>query len=303
MGKEVSILESEYLPIVCPVCGHKLEWEGVDLKCVNETCPNLELSDLQQWCENVGETDGLQWTLMKQYLDFYKITNIDELYSKQMLVLNDLNSKKLSITELKIKEFFEKLYLNKIPIEKALIGLNIPRLGEKTAKLLATRRDIVFNLLLISLGQLGVEDDWTKYSLLELVKDATTSSIYENIEKFGTLRYTYTNVNVPMNYNANTDNGKYMDDITSGKADTRLVYTESNNAEKQYIAVTGALNTMKRKDFEAYIEKFNYELSSNLKKCKYLVTNTPDSGSSKNKDAQKYGVEIITEQDFLNLLG
>ena len=93
-----------------------------------------------------------------------------------------------------------------------------------------------------------------------------------------------------------------MDDITSGKADTRLVYTESNNAEKQYIAVTGALNTMKRKDFEAYIEKFNYELSSNLKKCKYLVTNTPDSGSSKNKDAQKYGVEIITEQDFLNLL-
>ena len=27
MGKEVSILESEYLPIICPVCGHKLEWE------------------------------------------------------------------------------------------------------------------------------------------------------------------------------------------------------------------------------------------------------------------------------------
>ena len=300
----LSVLQpsNESLPIRCPVCDDLLVWDGVDLKCANAECPNRKMSDLQQWCENVGETDGLQWTLMKQYLDFYKITNIDELYSKQVFVLNDLNSKKLSITELKIKEFFEKLYLNKIPIEKALIGLNIPRLGEKTAKLLATRRDIVFNLLLISLGQLGVEDDWTKYSLLELVKDATTSSIYENIEKFEALRYTYTNVNVPMNYSANTDNGKYMDDITSGKADTRLVYTESNNAEKQYIAVTGALNTMKRKDFEAYIEKFNYELSSNLKKCKYLVTNTPDSGSSKNKDAQKYGVEIITEQDFLNLL-
>ena len=74
------------------------------------------------------------------------------------------------------------------------------------------------------------------------------------------------------------------------------------NSEKQYIAVTGALTTMKRKDFEAYISKFNYELTSNLKKCKYLVTNTPNSGSSKNKDAQKYGVEIITENDFLELL-
>ena len=59
---------------------------------------------------------------------------------------------------------------------------------------------------------------------------------------------------------------------------------------------------MKRKDFEKYIAKFGYELSSSLKKCKYLITNTPDSGSSKNKDAIKYGIEIITEQEFLDML-
>ena len=59
---------------------------------------------------------------------------------------------------------------------------------------------------------------------------------------------------------------------------------------------------MKRKDFEEYINKYGYELTSNLKKCQYLVTNIPDSGSSKNKDAQKYGVEIITEEKFLEKL-
>ena len=59
---------------------------------------------------------------------------------------------------------------------------------------------------------------------------------------------------------------------------------------------------VKRKDFETYIAQYGYELTSNLKKCRYLVTNTPNSGSSKNRDAQKYGVEIITEEDFLNLL-
>lgn len=59
---------------------------------------------------------------------------------------------------------------------------------------------------------------------------------------------------------------------------------------------------MKRKDFEEYISKFGYELTTNLKKCQYLVTNTPDSGSAKNKQAKEYGIEIITEEDFFQKL-
>ncbi|MBR2070928.1 MAG: hypothetical protein IJ981_05810, partial [Clostridia bacterium] len=34
-------------------------------------------------------------------------------------------------------------------------------------------------------------------------------------------------------------------------------------------------------------------------KVNYLVTNTPDSNSSKNKKAKELGVEVITEEDFL----
>ena len=280
----LSVLQpsKEMLPLVCPICGQRLEWEGVDLKCVNENCPNIELSDLQQWCENVGETDGLQWTLMKQYLDVYGVKNIDSLYQKKDFILNDLNNKKLSLTEIKVKEFFEKLYINKIDIEKALVGLNVPRLGVKTAKLLANRKDIIFNLMLMSFGQIKQDDLWTKKSLLELVKDATTETILSNINKFGVLRFTYNDSNY---------------------VSSRLVFPkEIKEDDKKFIAVTGALQKMKRKDFENYIAQFGYELTSNLKKCRYLVTNTPNSGSSKNKDAQKYGIEIITEEDFLNLL-
>lgn len=280
----LSVLQpsKEMLPLVCPICGQRLEWEGVDLKCVNENCPNIELSDLQQWCENVGETDGLQWTLMKQYLDVYGVKNIDSLYQKKDFILNDLNNKKLSLTEIKVKEFFEKLYINKIDIEKALVGLNVPRLGVKTAKLLANRKDIIFNLMLMSFGQIKQDDLWTKESLLELVKDATTETILSNINKFGVLRFTYNDSNY---------------------VSSRLVFPkEIKEDDKKFIAVTGALQKMKRKDFENYIAQFGYELTSNLKKCRYLVTNTPNSGSSKNKDAQKYGIEIITEEDFLNLL-
>lgn len=286
-----------YLPTNCPVCGNELVWEGVDLKCCNPNCANKTISDLQQWCECVGETDGLQWTLMKQYLDSYEIFNIDDLYKKQDIVWKDLNTRKLSITELKIKDFFENLYFNQVPLERALMGLNIPRLGEKTAKLLATHFDIVYNLILISIMPMfktsitieKVDDDknatvirdneWVRLSLLELVKEATTETILNNVSKFSVLKYLF-----------NDDYSK-----------TRLIYT-INNSSKTYVAVTGALYSMKRKDFEKYISKYGYELSSNIKQCKYLITNTPDSGSSKNKNAQKYGIKIITEQQFLDLL-
>lgn len=285
------------LPERCPVCGQTLVWDGVDLKCANKECANIKYSDLQQWCESVGETDGLQWTLMKHYLDFYNVKSISDLYSNMEFIWNDLSSRKLSITELKIKDFFEALYFKNIPVKKALIGLNIPRLGEKTSEVLACRPDLVYQLMLkgtmstfntsVTMKQdnketkvFGTDDNWIQLSLLELVKEATTQTILENIDKFSVLRYCYSN-----NYKS-----------------CRLIFDTKKEAEITYVAVTGALYTMKRKAFEDYIKEYNYELSSNLKKCKYLITNSPNSGSTKNKDAQKHGILIVTENEFLELL-
>lgn len=278
---------NEELPQVCPICGSKLVWVGVDLKCNNLNCPNIKLSDLQQWCECIGETDGLQWTLMKQYLDAYGVVDINSLYSKANFIWNDLNNKKLSLTEIKIKEFFEKLYITNVDVEKALIGLNIPRLGDKTAKLLAEEQTLIYDYLvyLFNTHIKGLEDttiNKIEVQLLEIVKDATTRSIISNGIKFMNLLYLYKDI--PTN-------------------NSRLVFKNKKaNDEVHYVAITGALNSMKRKDFETYIEKFGYVIISNLKKCEYLITNTPDSGSSKNKQAQEYGIQIITEDDFLNLL-
>jgi DNA ligase (NAD+) len=35
----------------------------------------------------------------------------------------------------------------------------------------------------------------------------------------------------------------------------------------------------------------------------YLVTNDPNSGSSKNEKAVKYGTKLITEEQFVKLIG
>lgn len=264
------------LPTKCPVCGHNLEWVGVDLKCVNNNCQNIDISCLQQWCETIGETDGFAWLLMKQYLDEFGIQSLADLYDKRIEILDTLNHKVLSITDEKALQFFNKLYKDNIDIEKALISLNIPRLGDKTAKLLSKNTELCRKLIDYAVRQDTTQGDFAVLDdgLLQTVKDATTNSIFENQDKLSNL--------------------KYIQD--------RIVFKDENNAETIKVAVTGSLESMKRSAFEKYIESYGYELSSSIKSCKYLITNNPNSGSSKNKDAQKYGVEIITERAFLNML-
>ena len=270
----------EELPMNCPICNQPLEWKGVDLVCNNPNCPNIDESNLEQWCTIIGETDGLQWTIMKQYLDFYNIHSINDLYEKEQLVYNDLLNRKLSITEEKILLFFNKLYKEQVEVYKVLLSLNIPSLGDKTCKLLAQNSDIVYCLYRYSIGK--ADNNFTEESLREMllpiVKEAKTNEILNNINKFANMTYLYSAENV-----------------------TRIIVPNINK-EIQYVAVTGSLNTMKRKDFEKYIQTYGYELTSTLSKCKYLITNDPNSSSSKNKEADKYNIPKITEQQFLEML-
>lgn len=264
------------LPKFCPYCNSILSWSGVDLKCDNTNCSNIELSNLQQWCEILGETDGLAWTLMKQYLDLYDIKSISELYEKQEYILTDLSSRQLSITEQKIKQFFEALFMQPVSIYSALLSLNIPRLGEKTCKQLSYNTNLCIDLYENSIkyiNKLNVSDNF-KTELTKLVKDATSESILNNLEKVANLKSIW----------------------------NRIVFNNKDkNSSITYVAVTGSLNTMKRDAFEKYISDFGYELSSNLKKCKYLITNNLSSTSTKMKQAKENGVAVISEEDFLNI--
>ena len=288
---EVINISNDPLPDKCPICNSKLEWDGVDLKCNNLNCPNIDYADLEHWCTIIGETDGLQYTIMKQYLDIYNIKTLEDLYNKdiQIRIMDDLNCRKLSITEEKIKLFFEKLYFEKCNINKVLTALNIPRLGDKTSQILGSYPDIVYELLFYSINRLNGINETNLYvkldkELRELIKDANTESLLSNYKKISHLKYLYLYNNI---------NNK----------ESRIIFNELKiEQEIKYIAVTGSLVSMKRKDFEEYIGKYGYELSSNLKKCQYLVNNDINSTSTKNKQAKELGVPIITEEEFLKLL-
>ena len=73
--------------------------------------------------------------------------------------------------------------------------------------------------------------------------------------------------------------------------------------QKGSVCFTGALDTMSRAEASKRAAAAGYEVKSSVAKgLTYLVTNDPESGSSKNKKARQLGTKIITEQEFLALL-
>ena len=66
---------------------------------------------------------------------------------------------------------------------------------------------------------------------------------------------------------------------------------------------TGELVTMKRADAEQLVKKNGGTIKSSVTKdLSYLVTNDTTSGSSKNVKAAKFGIPVIDEKQFLELI-
>ena len=77
----------------------------------------------------------------------------------------------------------------------------------------------------------------------------------------------------------------------------------ADNLLGESICITGKLTHFKNRDefTKAVQDRGGKVVSGVSKNTTWLVTNTPDSGTSKNVTAQKLGIPIITEEEFVNL--
>lgn len=111
---------------------------------------------------------------------------------------------------------------------------------------------------------------------------------------------------------------KFTDDLKENigilkkiTSDVRYSYDESAVTLKENakatsngmsVCFTGALS-MSRGTVSKMAEDAGFEVKNGVTKgLTYLVTNTPDSGSSKNKKAQQLGTKIINEAEFMKLI-
>ena len=69
--------------------------------------------------------------------------------------------------------------------------------------------------------------------------------------------------------------------------------------------ITGSVNHFaNRNEVKELVEKMGGKVTGSVtKKTNYLINNDIQSSSSKNKKARELGIPILSEEDFLNLVG
>lgn len=262
--------ETPDIPTICPRCGEDLKMVGADIKCTNPNCLGMARSDLMHWTDIIADVDGLGGKIKDNFFDSCTIDSIEMMYEYlPTFCFGD------SATEEKLKEMANKLLDQRVDAVRALVALNIPRLGWKSAE------KIVDAGLFSTVASIpdGTESHEEVSKVLDkVVGPATRKSIEANVSKISRLRF------------------------LKGRVVIRKI-TEEKKESKGFVVITGKLNSGTRKEFESVIVNAGYELGDKISKdTLYLITNTPNSGSSKNKKADELGVKKITELEFLNLI-
>ena len=270
----VTITTNPVLPTHCEYCGEPLVWDSVNLICANKHCPQKEQENLKVWCENIVPIEGLKWTTINKIINKgyeKKLPTLQEFIAVESKVPNS-NYDKKDTSEIGLyKQFVYRMLNEPIKISNFLLALNIPGLGKISTRRWEESKNAIKYIEYI----LGYVSNSSLYEeLLSIVQD-------KNVILSMKLKYR----NKLCYYFSLFKNQLIVDNPIENKGE---------------VVITGSLS-MLRKDFENLIKQHGWVLSNSIKKTtKYLITNTPDSNTTKNKKAEELGVTKITEADFIN---
>lgn len=277
-NKHVTEYEAQYVPTICPYCGTKLSWDGVDLICKNVECKNREEKNLKVWISNIAKVDGMSEVLIFKFFEELGIDSLSSLYEKQYedYAFVDVpdNSHKG-----KFNKVLSKLLVESIDLKDLLVALNIKSLGEKNAEKLITNEEFV------ALIEEFIEINDVDLLVSELTKKCTNIAGPALIS----------NICTP-------DGISKLRNIKL--VENRVKFKPIIEVKKELIPVviTGKLS-VPRKEFEKFLNEHGYEVKGAINKnIKYLITDNPNSGSSKNAAADKFGIEKITEEQIRKII-
>ena len=257
------------MPDMCPVCGHKLVRDegGVDLKCVNLTCPgtlvNRVVNFVSRDCMDIKGfgTEYIRKLTEEKYIrdiaDVFELKDRrDELIEEKLLGLERNTDKLLAA--------IEDARIN-TPADKVLAGLGIPGVGKATAK-----------ELIRTFGSIDAVSEADKESLsaVQDIGEISAEGIFNFFHDEG-------NKILISRLKALGLNFAKEESEVQGSALAGLTF-----------CITGTLEGMSRSEAEALIESNGGKpVSSVSKKTSYLLMGA-DAGSKERK-ARELGVPVI----------
>lgn len=262
------------LPTHCPACGqplHRFEGE-VAIRCINQGCPAIVRESLFHFgARKAMDIEGLGYQTIALLLDAGLITDYASLYELREEDVAKLPGK----GELSARKLIEGIEKSKTAeLSRVIFAIGIRMVGERAAKLLA--------------GRFGSIDALMNATAEELVAVAEIGpKLAESITFY---------FSVP----ANRERMAKMQRL--GVAPQHVAAVRGDRLAGKTLVVTGTLARYSRDEIHKLIEREGGKASGSVSaKTSYLVAG--ESAGSKLDKAQSLGVPILTEDEFLAMIG
>jgi len=262
------------MPAHCPQCGSEVvRYEGeVAHRCVNISCPAQLKEHIRHFASRGAmDIEGLGEKVSAQLFDAKLIADPADLYflTKEQLVDLDRQAEKSA------QNLIEAIAGSKNPsLDKFIYTLGIRHVGERTAKLLANHYGSIKNLISTTQDEL---------TAIHEIGPEIAASIVEFFHE---------------QKNINVLNKFFKAGINPQKKE---VQTSAPLQGKSFV-FTGTMENMGRNEAQTIVENLGGTIHSSVtKKTTYVVAGS-DPGSKLDK-ARSSGIQIISENEFLKLIG
>lgn len=254
-----------YWPKDCPCCGSRLDYSEVNPKCINMQCEDKLLHQTVDFIKRLGVKSASEATLKK-----FNIKNIPDLLTFKA------NPKYKSEVKLE-SELLAKVFSRSK--QELLAAMPFEDLGETLINKIVDfyGYDIVAN------------PDWP-------IHFSSRSGMPSGIAMRTMIKFISKRLE-----NINYVN-MFINDSRYNCLEVNMDNTGNIQKNGMSVCFTGKLNTMSRSKASKLAEDNGFEVRGGVNKgLTYLVTNDPNSGSSKNRKAKELGTKVITEDEFLKL--
>ena len=269
------------VPHICPACGQetvvKKENDVECLFCVNPGCPAKKIKSFGLFTSrDAMNIDGLSEATLEKFIargfihDFGDIFEISR-YRDEIVEMEGFGQKSYD----NLIESLERA--KETPLPRVIYSLGIANIGLANAKVICR----YFN------------------NDLEKIRHASLEEISE-IDTIGPVI-----AGNLVSYFQDEENNRRLDHLMS------FLHIQDEGPKQEQIfagmnfVITGSLvHFGNRSEAKELIESLGGKVTGSVtKKTNYLINNDIQSSSSKNKKARELGIPILSEEDFLNLVG
>lgn len=258
-------------PTVCPACGAPVKEIGAFLYCTGEHCAPQVISALDHFAsKDAMDIEGFSEKTAEQFyneIGLRTLVDLMNLKPEDMFGLEGFGDKKIS----NLIGSIEKS--KKTTADRFLYALGVDGIGKKTAKDLIKRFKTLKNLAE------ATEDELSSV-------DGIGGILAKNI----------------VDYFSDEGNRKLVADLL----ESGIILEENEEIDGALkglkFVLTGSLPTLKRGEATLLIEQNGGEVASSVSKTVDIVLAGEDAGSKLQK-AEKLGIKIISEEEFLSMIG